>query len=96
MTREQAVQKAKIMQAYADGEIIQIFNGAKLEEHCGWVDLENPMFISDIDRYRIKPKDPRKFIIWTRGLNMTASLPENEAYFHGQGWTKIPVTEDIP
>lgn len=57
MTRDEAKALLPIIQAYAEGKVIQI---ATKE---GWKDLANPpCFTMAVDRYRIKP-EPREWWI---------------------------------
>ena len=50
MTREEAKEAAKMMEAYAKGKNVQHFDNNK------WVDCPNPIFSWNIDKYRIKPE----------------------------------------
>lgn len=49
MTREEAKNRAAIMQAYADGKTIQ-FLGIDGE----WIDMKNPLFRARSSYYRVK------------------------------------------
>jgi hypothetical protein len=53
MTRQEAKELLPIMQAYADGKTIEFWCPPK-----GWVslDMDEPIFAQDPDRYRIKPE----------------------------------------
>ena len=94
MTREQVAAKAKLLQVYADGGTVQILSGVG---KVHWEDVVNPMFNSDIDRYRIKPQEPRKFFVWEKNGCTSATVLSDPCIesFELDGWTKIPVTEDI-
>ena len=50
MTREEAKNLLPIIQAFADGKVIEIF-----DDEIGWVKKENPKFNLNPDFYRIKP-----------------------------------------
>lgn len=54
MTREEAGQKAKIMQAYADGKDIEFYDVRSNQ----WVDREDPNFLDRSAYYRVKA-DPK-------------------------------------
>jgi NDP-sugar pyrophosphorylase family protein len=61
MTRDEAREFAKVVQAYADGKQVQ----AHLKEGR-WIDLDDPEFFSQPKGYyRIKP-EPREY--WLRAL----------------------------
>lgn len=63
MTRDEAREIAKVVQAYADGKAIQY--------DCGngvWRDMQNPSFV-DPKEYRIKP-EPRE---WWHVVTQTGS-----------------------
>ena len=51
MTREEAKNLLPIIQAFADGKVIEIF-----DDEIGWVKKENPKFNLNPDFYRIKPE----------------------------------------
>ncbi len=57
MTREQIKEKLFLIQAFADGKIIQ----GRVRD--GWIDLEYPTFLDPLDSYRIKP-EPRE--VWIK------------------------------
>ena len=50
MTREEAKNLLPIIQAFAEGKVIEIF-----DDEIGWVKKENPKFNLNPDFYRIKP-----------------------------------------
>ena len=50
MTREEAKELLPIIQAFAEGKVIEIF-----DDEIGWVEKENPKFNLNPDFYRIKP-----------------------------------------
>lgn len=50
MTREQAKELLPIMQAFAEGKIIQVLDEGE------WFDLREPDFKKSTNRYRIKPE----------------------------------------
>lgn len=52
MTREQAKDLLPIIQAFAEGKIIEFRNKSFKE----WVEIENPSFDPTITNYRIKPE----------------------------------------
>lgn len=51
MTQEQAKEFSPLIQALADGKVIQYKPNPEIDE---WVDIENPGFCFNIDDYRIK------------------------------------------
>ena len=51
MTREEAKNLLPIIQAFAEGKVIEIF-----DDEIGWVKKENPKFNLNPDFYRIKPE----------------------------------------
>lgn len=51
MTREEAKKQFPLMQAYAEGKTIQIWD----EDEYKWLDLDEPSF-SAIAKYRVKPQ----------------------------------------
>ena len=51
MTREEAKELLPIIQAFAEGKVIEIF-----DDEIGWVEKENPKFNLNPEFYRIKPK----------------------------------------
>ena len=51
MTREEAKELLPIIQAFAEGKVIEIF-----DDVMGWVETENPTFNLSPEFYRIKPK----------------------------------------
>ena len=51
MTREEAKKLLPIIQAFAEGKVIEIF-----DDEIGWVKKENPKFNLNPDFYRIKPQ----------------------------------------
>ena len=51
MTREEAKNLLPIIQAFAEGKVIEIF-----DDEIGWVKKENPKFNLNPEFYRIKPK----------------------------------------
>ena len=51
MTREEAKNLLPIIQAFAEGKVIEIF-----DDEIGWVEKENPKFNLNPEFYRIKPK----------------------------------------
>ena len=51
MTREEAKEMLPIIQAFAEGKVIEIF-----DDEIGWVKKENPKFNLNPDFYRIKPE----------------------------------------
>ena len=51
MTREEAKELLPIIQAFAEGKVIEIF-----DDEIGWVKKENPKFNLNPDFYRIKPE----------------------------------------
>ena len=53
MTREEAKNLLPIIQAFAEGKVIEIF-----DDEIGWVKKENPKFNLNPEFYRIKP-EPR-------------------------------------
>ena len=60
MTRDEAREFAKVVQAYADGKGVQIYTSS------GWRDIhEDPCFDGGFENYRIKP-EPREW--WLRAL----------------------------
>lgn len=58
MTKKEAKERIKIMQAWVDGETIQS------ETDCGWHDCINPSFagFNKLINYRIKPKKKERFL----------------------------------
>ena len=55
MNRERAGKLVVIMQAYADGEEVQVQSPG-----CGWIDIDEPNFVLPPEAYRVK-RDPREF-----------------------------------
>ena len=51
MTREEAKELLPIIQAFAEGKVIEIF-----DDEIGWVKKEKPKFNLNPDFYRIKPE----------------------------------------
>ena len=51
LTREKAKELLPIIQAFAEGKVIEIF-----DDEIGWVEKENPKFNLNPEFYRIKPK----------------------------------------
>ena len=51
MTREEAKNLLPIIQAFAEGKVIEIF-----DDEIGWIEKENPKFNLNPEFYRIKPK----------------------------------------
>lgn len=51
MTKENAKYYLPLVQAMVDGKAIQIFNGD------GWIDINDPNFGSNFEKYRIKPEE---------------------------------------
>lgn len=51
MTKENAKEFLPLVQALSDGKTIQFFNCDE------WVDLDDPNFGNDIEKYRIKPEE---------------------------------------
>lgn len=51
MTRKEAKELLPIVQAFADGKTVQVFNIDKM-----WEDLDSPIFGGDPKHYRIKPE----------------------------------------
>ena len=51
MTREEAKELLPIIQAFAEGKVIEIF-----DDEIGWVEKEKPKFNLNPEFYRIKPK----------------------------------------
>jgi hypothetical protein len=56
MNAQNAAQFLPLVQALADGKMIQEHNVLK------WVDLKNPQFTREPDCYRVKP-EPREFSV---------------------------------
>ena len=54
MTRDEAREFARIVQAYADGSVIQCFHS-----DGQWYEVKDPRFDKAVERYRIKP-EPRE------------------------------------
>lgn len=52
MTIQEAKELLPIIQAFADGKTVQLFNGANER----WEDLDEPTFDGDPSDYRIKPE----------------------------------------
>ena len=52
ITRENAKELLPIMQAFAEGKVIEIF-----DDVMGWVETENPTFNLSPEFYRIKPEE---------------------------------------
>lgn len=62
MTRDEAREFAKVVQAYADGKQVQVCNADRY-----WFDLDDPEFFTrTIGSYRIKP-EPREWWMVVRG-----------------------------
>ena len=58
MNREDAQQWAKLYQAYADGETIQVLTYGR------WCDLASASFTRDLKFYRVKPKlIPKRYTV---------------------------------
>ena len=53
MTREQAKKLLPIIQAYAEGKIVEFFSALD----CEWHELTDPLFFDAPIEYRIKPKE---------------------------------------
>lgn len=62
MKRENALQYLPLIQAFAEGKTIQINNGAVSSPN--WLDLDGHVsFNRELERYRIKPPEPRTFYV---------------------------------
>ena len=51
MTRKEAKELLPIIQAFAEGKVIEIF-----DDEIGWIENENPLFHLNPGFYRIKPE----------------------------------------
>lgn len=71
MNREQAKNLLPVIQAFADGETIQV------RTEKGWEDLVNPDFICLPDRYRIKPEPLEVWIVVDRDGDPTGRVFNN-------------------
>jgi len=59
VNRDEVKALLPVMQAFAEGKAIEYKN-----EAAEWVPISNPNFLSDQDRYRVKPES--KTVLWTR------------------------------
>lgn len=50
MTREEAKQRYPLLQAHAEGKVIQVLTAE------GWQDTHDPCFLAPVSHYRIKPE----------------------------------------
>ena len=95
MTREQAKKYAPLIQAFGEGETIQVKTSI-----FGWLDCldekESMPYFHDGEEYRIKPK-PRQFYICQKGAVEHALTPKkflnSNLDFVNDGWEIIYVEE---
>jgi len=79
MTKENAAQYLPLVQALAEGKVIEF------KDHDGdWGEIEDVSFDDRIDRYRIKP-EPREWwlvLYTTSGVSVFNSLEEAKRYIN--------------
>ena len=86
MNKEKAKEYLPLIQALADGQIIQ-------EDFLGqWCDTEAPTFYMEARFYRIKP-EPRTFEMWLSGAGWMYPLAEGECFANPEAWERITVQE---
>ena len=101
MTREEAKNLLPIIQAFADGKVIEIF-----DDEIGWVKKENPKFNLNPDFYRIKPEPKyrpfkRQEECWNEMLKhqpfgWVKEIPSEMLYLiNGMSNESIVIMEDI-
>ena len=79
MTQEETKELLPIMQAYAEGKVIESF-----DDVWGWVEMENPKFDLSPEFYRIKPEP--KYRPFNNQLECWNEILKHQPY----GWIKAP------
>lgn len=83
MNRNNAKQLLPIIQAYAEGKVIQINR-----QFSGWVDCDEPLFNGDQSSYRIKP-EPKYRPFYDNAEECWAEMLKHQPF----GWVKMKGTE---
>lgn len=83
MNRNNAKQLLPIIQAYAEGKVIQINR-----PFSGWVDCDEPLFNGDQSSYRIKP-EPKYRPFYDNAEECWKEMMKHQPF----GWVKMKGTE---
>lgn len=81
MTQEQAKEFLPLIQAFADGKVIQYKPNPDIDE---WVDIENPGFCYNMEDYRIKIEP--QFRPFKNAQECWEEMKRHEPF----GWFKLP------
>ena len=89
MNKENAHLYLPLVQALADGKMLQIEMGSE------WEDMDDPLFTRPPQDYRIKP-EPRVWKVWVDSHGYIQGTVAEIVKNAPTGWKQIEVTETLP